>query len=149
MDIFTEKLALAQSIRPDLVSKDLFDFIRSIEKYMVDLNKKQIYEDSQDVYGNAIGFYSRATELITGGAKMAGDPFTGKDTGAWLSKFYVSVQDGIFFFGSTDPKTDDILDSPHWLSADLFGLTDDNLQLVIDDKILPFILQFFRQSLGL
>lgn len=116
---------------------------------MVELNKKQINEDSQDIYGKAIGFYSKATDILTNGQKEWGTPFTGKDTGDWLDKFYVTVLDDVFFFGSTDPKTDDILSSPHWLSSSLFGLTDKNLKDVIDTKILPFVLKNNREKIGL
>jgi len=149
MATFQEQLIKANKIDANIVSKELFDFIRAISKELVDLNKKQINEDSQDIYGKAIGFYSRATEYLTLGAKKAGEPFTGEDTGSWLSRFYVTVLDNTFFFGSTDPKTDDILDSPYWLSSDLFGLTDENLQMVIDTKFLPFIKEYYRKSLDL
>jgi hypothetical protein len=116
---------------------------------MVEMNKKQINDDSKDIYGKAIGFYSKATEIITNGVKGAGEPFTGKDTGNWLNSFYVTVQDSTFYFGSTDPKTDDILDSPHWLSSSLFGLTDENLNLLIETKLKPFVLDYYRQKLDL
>ena len=146
---FQDQLIKSKSIDANTVSKELFDFIRSISKELIELNKKQINKDSQDIYGNAIGFYSRATEFLSLGQKKAGQPFTGEDTGSWLSRFYVTVLDNTFFFGSTDPKTDDILDSPYWLSSDLFGLTDENLQMVIDTKFLPFIKEFYRKSLDL
>jgi uncharacterized protein (UPF0335 family) len=146
---FQDQLIKANRIDANTVSKELFDFIRSISKELVELNKRQINQDSQDIYGKAIGFYSRATEFLTLGQKKAGQPFTGEDTGEWLSRFYVTVLDNTFFFGSSDPKTDDILDSPNWLSSDLFGLTDENLQMVIDTNFLPFILNYYRTSLDL
>lgn len=146
---FQQQLEKSKRIDAETVSDELFKFIKSVSAYMVELNKKQINEDSQDIYGKAIGFYSRATELITNGAKGAGEPFTGKDTGSFLDKFYVTVLDDIFYFGSTDPKTDDILDSPHWLSSSLFGLTDENLKDVIETRIKPFVLNYYRKELGL
>lgn len=146
---FQQQLEKSKRIDAETVSDELFKFIKSVSAYMVELNKKQINEDSQDIYGKAIGFYSRATELITNGAKGAGEPFTGKDTGSFLDKFYVTVLDDIFYFGSTDPKTDDILDSPHWLSFSLFGLTDENLKEVIETRIKPFVLNYYRKELGL
>lgn len=146
---FQQQLEKSKRINAETVSDELFRFIKTVSAYMVELNKKQINEDSQDIYGKAIGFYSRATELITNGAKGAGEPFTGKDTGSFLDKFYVTVLDDIFYFGSTDPKTDDILDSPHWLSSSLFGLTDENLKDVIETRIKPFVLNYYRKELGL
>jgi uncharacterized protein (UPF0335 family) len=146
---FQTQLSKASRIDEKTVSSELFLFIKTISPYLVELNKKQINEDSKDIYGKAIGFYSKATEIITNGKKAAGEPFTGKDTGNWLDSFYVSVLDNVFFFGATDPKTDDILDSPNWLSADLFGLTDENLQLVIESQFKPFVLGYYRKTLGL
>jgi len=149
MATFQQQLEKSKRIDAGTISDELFKFIKTVSAYMVELNKKQINEDSQDIYGKAIGFYSRATELITNGAKGAGEPFTGKDTGSFLDKFYVTVLDDVFYFGSTDPKTDDILDSPHWLSSSLFGLTDKNLKEVIETKIQPFVLNYYRKELGL
>lgn len=149
MATFSKQLEKANKINPNKVSDELFLFIKSISDYMVELNKKQINQDSEDIFGKAIGYYSKATELITNGAKGAGEPFTGKDTGNWLDAFYVTVLDDVFYFGSTDPKTDDILDSPNWLSSSLFGLTDENLKNVIETRIQPFVLNYYRKELGL
>lgn len=149
MNVFENHLETVKQINEAAISKGLFDFIRSIGKELVELNKRQIRDDSSDIYGKAIGFYSKATDEITDGAKEWGTPFTGDDTGVWLDHFYVTVYNEIFFFGSTDPKTEDILTSKNWLSHDLFGLTDDNLQDVINEKFLPFIINYNRKKLGL
>lgn len=149
MASFHDQLEKAKSINADAVSKELFDFIKSISNLLVEMNRKQIYNDSQDIHGKAIGFYSYATEIITGGSKKRGEPFDGEDTGRWLDAFYVAIHNGYFYFGSTDPKTDDILSSEHWLSKDLFGLTDENLNLAIQQEILPFIQSYYRQKLDL
>lgn len=149
MATFNQQLERSKNVTSEIISKELFAFIKTVSEYMVELNKKQINQDSQDIYGKAIGFYSKATDILTNGQKEWGTPFTGKDTGDWLGSFYVTVLDDVFFFGSTDPKTDDILSSPHWLSHSLFGLTDENLKDVIDTKILPFILKNNREKIAL
>lgn len=147
MDIIAQHFEKAKLINSELVSKALFDYIKSISKELIDFNKKQIYEDSSDIYGDAIGFYSKATEIISKGTKKAGEPFDGKDTGKWFDNFYMTVYNNIFYFGSTDPKTDDILSSDNWLSHDLFGLTDENLQIAIDTKFKPFIIEYYKKQL--
>lgn len=149
MNVFENHLETVKQINEAAISKSLFDFIRSIGNEMIEMNKKQLNEDSMDIHGKPIGFYSKATEYITDGAKEWGTPFTAKDTGSFLDHFYISVKDGFFFFGSTDPKVVDILTSKDWLSHDLFGLTDNNLQDVINEKFLPFIINFNRKKLGL
>jgi hypothetical protein len=55
----------------------------------------------------------------------------------------------VFYFGATDSKTDDILSSPNWLSQDLFGLTESNLNEVIENKFKPFLITYYRKSLAL
>lgn len=147
MNIFQEHLIKAKQLQPEQITKALFSFIKSISKELIELNKKQLNEDSQDIYGDAIGFYSYATELITKGAKKKGEPFDAKDTGSFLNNFYMTVYDDVFYFGSTDPKTDDILDSPNWLSQDLFGLTDENLEMAIETKLKPFIIDYCKKTL--
>ena len=149
MASFHDQLNRAQSIKPEIISKELFDFIRTVRDYLVEMNRKQIRENSEDIYGKAIGFYSRATELISEGRKKQGDPFTGEDTGDWLKGFYVTVLDDMFFFGSSDPKTDDIMSSDSWLSYDLFGLTEENLNRAIQDVFLPFVIKNYRKKLKL
>ena len=149
MGNFHTQLEKSKNINEIKISDDLFDYIRSISKELEDLNVKQLNEDSKDIFGKPIGFYSEATELITGGRKMKGDPFTAKDTGDFLKGIYVNVFKENVLFGSSDPKTDDILDSPDWLSNDLFGLTDENLKEVIETKLLPFLLRNYRKELNL
>lgn len=147
LNVFDGKVEAAKELQPDMISKALFDFIKSLSKELIELNKKQLHEDSQDIYGDAIGFYSYATEVISKGAKKRGEPFDAKDTGGFLDKFYMTVLDDVFYFGSTDPKTDDILNSDNWLSHDLFGLTEENLNIAIETKFKPFIIDYCQKRL--
>lgn len=135
------------AIDSDTVSKELFDFIRSIENDITELNRKQLNEESKDIYGQAIGFYSYATELITKGRKKRGEPFDAKDTGGLLGGLYAKIQDSTIVFGSTDPKVKLIMDSDNWLSQDLFGLSDENLQEVIEKRVTPFIIDYYKKQL--
>ncbi len=144
-----QQLQKSKKLKRENIKRDLSRFIRSIEKQIVDLNKEQIEVDSKDIHGNAIGFYSYATDLISGGKKKQGDPFTGVDTGNWFKGFYMQEVSGVISLGSSDPKTHDILSSEHWLSEDLFGLTDENLDKVIEENILPFVIQNSRLILNI
>ena len=147
MEIISQHLEKAKLLDEATVSKELFDFIRSIEAEIVRLNREQLNEKSKDIYGDAIGFYSKATEVITKGRKKAGEPFDAEDTGAFLNGLYAKVQRDMVVFGSTDPKTTLILNSDNWLSQDLFGLTDEDLQNVIQDKIYPFLIDYYQKQL--
>lgn len=148
MDILEKHLTQVKTaIDSDTVSKELFDFIRSIENDITELNRKQLNEESKDIYGQAIGFYSYATELITKGRKKRGEPFDAKDTGGLLGGLYAKIQDSTIVFGSTDPKVKLIMDSDNWLSQDLFGLSDENLQEVIEKRVTPFIIDYYKKQL--
>ncbi len=127
----------------------LFDYIKKIENNFTALNKEQLFYHSSDIYGNPIGFYSRATEEITGGEKQEGEPFTAVDTGDFFKGFFIKREGDKIRFGSTDPKTDEILNSKHWLSHDLFGLTEQNLKEVIEQSIYPFVINESRKALQL
>jgi len=144
-----EHFAQVKGINEALISRELFDFIRSIESDFIDLNRKQLNEKSKDIYGQAIGFYSKATEVITKGRKKAGEPFDAKDTGSFLQKLYAKIEQDRVVFGSTDSKVELIMNSDNWLSHDLFGLTDDDLNKVINEKVLPFMIDNYRKHLGL
>jgi len=149
MPSIEEHATLVKKIDSSALSQAMFEFIRSIESEMVDLNRKQLNEKSKDVYGDAIGFYSYATEVITKGRKKKGEPFDAKDTGSLLDKMYARIEKEMIVFGSTDNKVPLILDSDNWLSKDLFGLTDQDLQKVIEDRIKPFVIAHSRKMIAL
>lgn len=151
-----EQLEYVNSINEKSLVATLFDFVRSIESQLVSLNKEQLNEFSSDIYGNALGFYSRATEYITTNdallgkgnkIKREGDPFDMEDTGDFLARLYAKVSKDFITFGSTDPKTDLILENESLLSKELFGLTDENLTKVIKKVILPFLQDHIRNTL--
>lgn len=150
MASFQDQLKKSRSIQPKRLKNDLFKYIRSIERELINRNKKQIEDDSSDIFGKPIGFYSEATDLITGGRKKKGDPYTGVDTGDWFKGFYMQEVAGVVTFRSSDPKNADILyGDNNWLSDELFGLTDENLWEVIETKLLPFFIQNAREKLGI
>lgn len=158
MATLQQQLNRAKTLNRNDLVVELLNVIRKLEKTFVNLNISQIHDNSTDVFGNALGFYSEATEYITlnrallgqeGEIKRAGEPYTGKDTGNWFEGFYMKVENGTLYFGSDDPKNDDILRGEHWLSTEFFGLTDDNLRGVIEQSILPSFLSIIRQKLDL
>lgn len=149
MATLQNQLKRARKLNPETLEKDLFKFVRSIEKVFLDLEKERISVRSEDIFGKAIGFYSKSTERITKGRKEAGKPFTGIESGDWFKGFYMKEEQGNLRFGSTDPKTNDILTSDAWLSDDLFGLSDDDLKKVISERVLPFFIKHSKTILGL
>lgn len=135
----------AERLNPRKVSNDLFNFIRTLENEMAQFNRARLFIDSEDVEGNPIGFYSPATEAITEGRKKAGDPFNLFDTGEFLPSIFAKVEQESIFFDAKDPKTPEVLSN--LLTTDIFGLNDEDLQRAIDEKILPFFLDYYRNNL--
>ena len=157
MATLQQQMERAKSLNPQRVSNDLFDFLKSISKEIVEINKNKVSKDSKDIFDKAIGYYSEATEYITKNnallgkgnkIKYAGDPFTGEDTGDFLKGFYVNISNAELKFGSTDSKTEIILKSDNWLSDELFGLTDKDLRELIASQLLPFIINNQRKILN-
>lgn len=157
MGTLQQQLEAAKKLTPKRVSNDLFDFLKSISKEIVEINKNKITNDSKDIFEKPIGYYSEATEYITKNnallgkgnkIKYAGDPFDGDDTGDWLKGWYVNISNAELRFGSTDSKTELILKSDNWLSDELFGLTDKDLRELIDNQLLPFIIRNNRKILN-
>ncbi len=149
MATLQEQLRKAKKLEPNRLKDDLFKFIRSIKKELLDKNKNQIQENSKDIFGNPIGFYSYATEVITKGKKKRSEPFTGFDTGDFFKGFYMQEVSGVIRFGSSDSKTQTILNSNNWLSDELFGLSDDDLKEVIEFRLLPFFIENIRNKLDI
>lgn len=135
----------AQSLTRKKISNDLFGFIRTIEKELAAYNRATLFEESQDVDGKPIGFYSPGTEIITDGRKKAGEPFNLFETGFFLESIFAKVQAESIFFGSNDPKLNEIFQN--LLTENIFGLQDDDLNKFIQTRLLPHMIKFFRDQL--
>lgn len=142
---FQEALAKAERLSPQKINNDFFEFVKKIQKELVDYNRNALNKDSEDIYGKAIGFYSRATEEITEGRKQFGEPFDLEETGVFLESIFASVSNDSIFFGANDPKLNDII--LNLLSKEILGLRDKDLQTVISERFLPFFLNYFRNEL--
>lgn len=142
---FQEAREKAEKLSPQKASLDLFKFIRTIEGELAQYNKANIYLDSEDVEGKPIGFYSRATEIITQGRKKEGQPFNLYETGEFLDNLFAKVDRDSVFFDTKDEKKPEVLS--HLLSKDIFGLQDDDLRKALDELVLPFFLEYFRKEL--
>ncbi len=154
MATFLQIQKRANDLTPQKIKNDLFKFIRTLEPYLAELNKNQIHNNSSDVNGNPIGYYSKATEIITtenlllgrgGVIKKEGTPFDLTDTGDFLKGLFAKADKDSVFFDTTDPKKTEVVNN--LLSKDIFGLTDSELEKVIEDKMTPFIHTYLRKEL--
>lgn len=135
----------AKKLTPAKVKRDLFKFIRTLEGGLAQINKDTLNKKSEDVLGNAIGFYSRATEEITGGRKKEGDAFDLLETGDFLGGLTAKVQNNSILFDTKDSKKEEVL--KNLLSSDIFGLQDDDLNDVLERFVEPFLQLYFIDNI--
>ena len=145
MSNFLEAQANAKKLTPQKVSKDLFNFIRTLENEMAQYNRARLNIDSEDIDGNPLGFYSKGTEVITEGRKKEGDPFTLFETGKFLPSVFAKVQNDSIFFGATDPKLNEIF--KNLLTTNIFGLQDQDLNKILIEKVQPFLIRYYQKNL--
>lgn len=149
MASFKEQLKKANSLTASKIETDLFKFLKSIEPELLQKEKDRLFNESKDIFGQPIGFYSYATEVLSKGKKKKGEPFTSFDTGDFFKGFYMQEVSGVIRFGSKDSKTNTILNSDNWLSNEIFGLSDIDLKEIISQRLLPFLIENTRKKLDL
>lgn len=132
-----------------MVSRALFQEIRKIEQELINYNIEQI-ENFTDSYGQPMvntnkrfnGRYSKLTEEIAKkenplATKNEGDPYNFLWTGDFLSGFELRIENETLSFTNTGTGANEkkaFFDG----YKNLLGLTDENLNLVISERILPF-----------
>lgn len=95
------------------------------------IQEDQLTRKGVDEAGEIIGYYSYFTELITKGRKQEGDHFTLNDTGSFYrSMFVMPFRDS--FIIDADSNTFAEMQTQDWYSDGILGLTDENLQKIID-----------------
>lgn len=147
MATLQQQLEKSKRLSEKSLTNELFKFIDSVGKKLVNYNVNQLNVESRDINGKPIGFYSYATEVITDGRKKQGEPFDSRDTGDFLKSFYIEIKNNVVYFGASDAKVKLILTSDNWLSDKLFGITEENLRQFIKSDVLPFVLKYQRQIL--
>lgn len=155
---FQQAKEKAENLSPSKVSKALFQEIRRIEQDLINLNIEQI-EESEDAFGKLLknknkaytGVYQPATEEIARlenpkAPKRTGDPYNFLWEGDFLKGFELKISNDYFSLNSTGTGAGGkkaFFDG----YENLFGLTDESLQRVINENLLPFFLTYFRNEL--
>lgn len=119
--------------RPDLKAKIIY------------LNtERQLGDEGINALGKILGVYSYATEFLSGGRKRAGDPYTLNDTGEFWDSFSVQVFQGHITIDADGQKDDkNLLDE---YGIDILGLTDENLQLLINEAK-QYYIEYYKSIL--
>ena len=121
---------------------------KTVQKFIIQLNTEgqptsQLFNLHVDSTGKALfsktrgtGVYSKETEKLSNGRKKAGDQYNFKDTGEFYESFKLTKGKIAIVISANPLKEDTNLVDEY--GPDILGLTDDNLQLLIDE-LLPKI----------
>lgn len=91
----------------------------------------QLTDKGVDEAGAVIGYYSAATEIISKGKKRAGDHYTLEDSGSFYRSMLVQVfGSGLEIDASSQTYTE--MQGQSWWNDGILGLTDENLQRIIE-----------------
>jgi hypothetical protein len=119
---------------------DLTEF----QEQIIDWIQHQL-QDGEDGEGDPMGFYSRATEIISGGEKQEGDPFTLKDTGDFYNSMFISVMADAAIIES-DPVKNDGTNLIDEYGQKILKLNEKHFQ-ELKEKVRANYLKVIRQAL--
>jgi len=119
---------------------------RLIRELIIFLNTdEQLGNDRIDSLGKQLGFYSHATEFITKGRKKEGEAINLNDTGAFWESWKVLVSKGNITINANPQKEDTNLFTEYGI--DVLGLTNENLQVLINEALNLYIKWYQRNIL--
>lgn len=117
---------------------------QTVKDFIIELNTQgQLFDKGEDSLGNLLPTYSRVTELISGGKKKAGTPFTLKDTGDFYKTFFVTVNsNGDFDINANTLKADNgqITDLEDIASPFIIGLSNES-----KEKLSRFLVSIIQE----
>ena len=152
MDIIKQHLEKLKRVQPNELNDALFNFLLSIEKTILDLNRREQLFQGVDANNDPLfsqryqrGEYSELTEKISKGRKVAGTHYTLEDTGDFFKGFFLEFDKDKLLFGSRDSKTSLLIGD----FGDIFGLTPENLSNLIQERVKPYLLEYIRKQLDL
>jgi len=134
-----EKVAWYESFTPQLKTI-ILDYIR----------KDQLTARGVDEDNDIIGLYSRATELMSGGRKLEGDPFDLNDTGAFYSSMFITATFDSFIVDGDTAKMEESFSQTNglWWHDGILGLNEESLGKLIK-QIKEKYIKYVRKLLEL
>ena len=107
------------------------------DKFILDLIRiKQLFDEGIDETGNVIGYYSYMTELLSGGEKIEGTPYTLNDTGEFYKSMNLDVQSDFFTIDADPLKRDSGGNETNLFTKygeGIIGLTDENKEILAEE----------------
>lgn len=114
------------------------------------IRQDQLTAKGEDADGDVIGYYSRATELMSGGSKQEGDHFTLNDTGQFYQSMSATpVSDGLIIDGDiTEMESSYSQTNGYWWNDEILGLNEENMEK-LSYEVAQSYLKYARKILQL
>lgn len=126
-----KRLTQYSNIKEDIAWITTFLKDRDLRKDIILLiQEDQLLKQGIDANEDVIGYYSQLTESISNGRKKFNTHYTLKDTGEFFASMYVQVLRDSFVINANGDKGEDNLFEKY--GDDIIGLTDENLEIVIE-----------------
>lgn len=114
-----------------------------VKTFIIQLNHARLQARGTDINGKVIGRYTVNTEIMSGGEKRAGTPYTLKDTGDFYNSWVVKVTPDYIEIDADGQK--EFID---WGADSIgaVGLSDDNMKSLFL-FLIPTLISIFRRGL--
>ena len=120
--------------------------IKENEAYIIDLNaEQQIFEQGVNRLGVKIADYMPYSPLTIQIKREKGQPtdrVTLRDTGEFETSFFLEIGTDRFEIKARDEKTEDLIKK---YGRQIFGLTKENIQSIIQEYIYPDVMEETRK----
>lgn len=124
------------------------EVVEDSEAWIVDMNvEEQLYKRGVDSLNESIMGYRPYTQFTIRIKEQKGQPtdrVTLRDTGDFESSFYVVADNMQFDITASDEKTGELIRK---YGREIFGLTEENIQRLIEEYLLPGLVAKIRDEL--
>jgi len=122
--------------------------IEQNKQELIDLNQSQVYQSSEDSFGEPLRFYSSNSYAFEKEKQNAAPGFGRPDlylTGAFYRAFVVKVSPRFYEINSKDTKTKKLKSK---YGEDIFGLTDENKGKFANETLFVGIRSYIESTTG-
>ena len=149
MATLQEQIKNLERLSQKVIVKKIFEGLKLAEAKVIQANKNQLVL-GKDVEGNVVGEYSPYTEAFAEKIftpKTPGMPYNFQWTGEFYKGFNLKVSGEEATISSTGVGSGG---KKEFLTTNnLFGLNEEELGVIIQKEILPFIQKFSRETLNI
>ncbi len=124
----------------------------AVQQDLLELQRKQLFEQSVDIYGDPLGWYRSKNKSVGGKIRKAGSRYEMFNTGQLFEKMQVKINIGKREIEFINRRKD--LEKPSFRtnldvfnSEDWFGLTPEHFTLFLEEYCLPWVIQWTKQKI--